>query len=127
MAFIGHYPDPEEIMNAPLTESDPYFEEFASFVFTADSIFKIDYPLELKRSSAYSIDTNYLTYSFEEQTFHMPIRQSGDTLYLYQFGDQGYSSDATYAKAQINDIIIDFLKQYQNQLSSIGRYMVFKT
>lgn len=118
--FIGYSVDPEELLDAPVTESGPYFESFESLEFTKDSIYKIDYPMMLKMSGTFSIDTNYLTYFRGESMIQMPIHQKGDTLRLYQFGDEGYNLEATYVKTTFNDSIVGFLKKYQTNYPELA-------
>jgi hypothetical protein len=93
---------------AAIREAYPY--EYATntdLVFTADSIFRIDYPMEFIGSAGYSIDTAYLNFGNKS----WPIYLNADTLLLYRTGDQNCYLEQVYYRADFDDSTVAVIKK----------------
>jgi hypothetical protein len=89
---------------------EAYTYEYATntdLVFTADSIFRIDYPMELIGSASYNIDTAYLNFGNRS----WPIYVNADTLLLYRTGDQNCYLEQVYYRTHFEDSIVSVIKK----------------
>ncbi|MBX7094485.1 MAG: hypothetical protein K1X56_07185 [Flavobacteriales bacterium] len=83
-------------------------------VFEKDSLFQIDYPMEIITRSKFNIDTGYIVTQFGDYTSACPMEQRNDTLYRYVPGTYGpeYLKEA-YIKTEFSDSTLSFLKKYR--------------
>ncbi len=111
--FVDIYYNP----NAPemAMEAGPFeYYRSSDLVFDNDSMYSIDYPMELLSRSGYAVDTGYIHSTGKNSHGFCPVKLVNDTLFVYVAGAYGseYLKEA-YIKTTFNDSIIDFLKQHR--------------
>ncbi len=105
--FIDYYIDKDKVW--PISEGLPFeFVNVPDLVFNKDSVFRIDYPMELFDAGDFSLDTHYLRYTSKYGTNLMPISVEGDTMNLY-LESEGVFLKETYLKTNFNDSIVSIL------------------
>lgn len=78
-----------------------------------DSIFWLNYPLELYQRSFYSIESNLLKTKNDPNGKHIVLSTGKDTLWMAYLDQFGLYLKETYQRVMFNDSILDILKQYK--------------
>ena len=110
-AFAGKTFTQEELDFMPVMEGGP-FEYISQYdlVFTADSVFKIEYPMELFSGGAYNLDSHYL--HFDGGNYKkLPFEVFADTMFTYRAGSDGTYLKEKYVKTAYQDSILNILKR----------------
>ena len=96
-------------------EAGPFeFYSSGDLIFENDTLYKLDYPMEVFNQFTFSIDTGYL-HAVEEDgyTNSYAIEREGDSLFVYVFGRYGdeYLKES-YVKASFEDSLVNLLKRH---------------
>lgn len=85
-----------------------YMPDRTDIVFTADSCFRVDVPVELKEGTSYTIDSRILNVRGSLGKSRYVVK--GDTLELYRYGDLDYVKQ-TFVRTTTNDSLMAILKR----------------
>jgi hypothetical protein len=92
-------------------EGGPFeYVDVPDLIFSGDSMFRVDYPMELFGASTFSLDTNYLNFDGKYGKTAMPISVNQDTMQLYLREGRLYLKE-TYHKTHFDDSIVSILKR----------------
>jgi len=85
-----------------------YTPNRTDILFTKDSCFRIDMPVELREGTPYKANERILSVegSLEQSRYIV----KGDTLVLYRYGDLDYMKE-TFVRKPVNDSLINLLKR----------------
>jgi hypothetical protein len=82
------------------------------FVFSEDSIYGMNYPLELLQKHSYTIESNLLQIGNDKIKKTIVLSSDKDTLRFSYLDHYGLYLEETYVKATFNDSILNILKLY---------------
>lgn len=85
-----------------------YMPDRTDIVFTTDSCFRVDMPVELKEGVSYSIDSRILNVQGSLGKSRYIIK--GDTLHLYRYDDWNYIKQ-TFKRTDTNDSLMSVIKR----------------
>lgn len=109
-------------------EEGPFeYYRSGSLIFDRDTMYRIDYPMEVIVQSAYSIDSGYIHWSEAYKTHAYPTELVDDTLFIYVPGTYGeeYLKEA-YVKTTFNDSLINLLKRHGANYPELAGTWVLK-
>ncbi|MFT5250549.1 MAG: hypothetical protein ACI93P_002291 [bacterium] len=110
--FAKIYHDPDLI--EPIVEGGPFeYHLFGDLVFENDTMYKVNFPIEIPFATQFSIDTGFINLS-NGYNGSLPVQMVNDTLYTYTSGNLGsvYLKEG-YVKTKFNDSIIELLKKHR--------------
>jgi hypothetical protein len=82
-------------------------------IFEGDSVYRMNYPLEILTRSGFTLDSGYMHTESEDRFNAYPIELVNDTLFVYVKGSYGpeYMKEA-YVRTDFDDSIVSVLKKY---------------
>jgi hypothetical protein len=124
---FGIYFDP----NAPrIAEEAGPFDGYrgGDLVFEKDTMYRIDYPMELLERSHYTIDDGFIRVDGESYSNFYMAETVGDTLFIYVTGTDGVEYlKESYVRTNLKDSIIDLLKTHTvNYPELAGKWILMR-
>lgn len=107
-------PFPVRLSNGILKPSSPrdLTPRMGDLIFSRDSMFSLNYPLEKGKNNKYTIEADLLKIENRDNDLSISLNSAKDTMLTACLSDFGLYVEKTYQKANFSDSILNILKLY---------------
>lgn len=104
----------------PHSGSNYLLREMKDLIFNGDSIFRMNYPLQMESVNFYTIESDLLKIKNENSQKSIVLSPDKDTLRISYLDQFGLFLEETYRRTTFNDSILNILKLYKINLPELA-------